>query len=272
MIDGEAHRSEVEAWRAGRYAALRRDIGWLTLAGLDWLRPGPNRVGSAASADVVLPTGPAEIGVIEVDDHGATATGSWLHEGRPVDGLRLVDDREGRPTLLETGHLRQCLIERGGRRALRTWDLAAPARESFTGIEHWAVDAGWRLEARLEETPGRRLEVPDVFGGTAHEDSPGDVVFGLARGTHWLQALPGGEAGELWLIFADATNGQETYGGGRYLYTAAPDAGGRVIVDFNRAYNPPCVFSPYATCWLPWPANRLPVRIEAGERAYEPGH
>jgi uncharacterized protein (DUF1684 family) len=94
------------------------------------------------------------------------------------------------------------------------------------------------------------------------------VVDGTARR---LQALPGGDAGELWLVFGDATNGDETYGGGRFLYTDPPDPDGTFVLDFNRAYNPPCVFSPFATCPLPWPANRLPIRIEAGERAY-PGH
>lgn len=271
MIDPEAHREEVERWRADRYAALRRDIGWLTLAGLDWLRPGTNRVGGDPSADVVVPGAPAQVGVIELRDDVATATGAWQHEGSRVDGLRLEDDRDGTPTLLELGDLRQCLIRRGDRRALRTWDLRGPARSAFAGIDHWPVDPGWRIEARLEPTPGRRLEVPDVFSGTVHEGSPGDLVFEAGGGTHRLQALPGGDAGELWLIFGDATNGDETYAGGRYLYTGPPDGGGRVVIDFNRAYNPPCVFTPYATCWLPWPANRLPIRVEAGERRYAAG-
>jgi uncharacterized protein (DUF1684 family) len=99
-------------------------------------------------------------------------------------------------------------------------------------------------------------------------DVPGDLVFEVGREDLSAQALPGGDAGELWLVFGDATNGRETYGGGRYLYTDPPDADDVVVVDFNRSYNPPCVFSPYATCSLPWPANRLPIRIEAGERAY----
>ena len=97
------------------------------------------------------------------------------------------------------------------------------------------------------------------------------MAFEVGGRTHRLQALRGGDLGELWLIFGDATNGDETYGGGRYLYTAAPDADGAVVVDFNRAYNPPCVFTHYATCSMPWPANRLPIRIEAGEQAWRGG-
>jgi uncharacterized protein (DUF1684 family) len=160
------------------------------------------------------------------------------------------------------------VIERGGRLAIRTWDTAAVARRDFGGIDHWPVDSAWRLTARFEPTPGRILPVPDVLGTVDQEESPGDVVFEIGGVTHRLEALPGGENGEMWLVFGDETNGEETYGGGRFLYTGAPEADGSVVVDFNRAYNPPCVFSPYATCPLPWAANKLPIRIEAGERMY----
>ena len=272
MTDRESHLAEVEAWREGRYAALRRDIGWLTLAGLGWLKPGVNRVGSDPDADVVLPGGPSTAGTVTVTDEGAVADGGFQHDGRPATGLRLVSDQDGEATMLELGPLRICLIERGGRLALRTWDLEAPARRTFTGIDHWPVDAAWRLDARLEPTPGRTIAVPDVLGTNDDEPSPGDVVFEVDGQAYRLQALLGGDSGELWLVFGDATNGDETYGGGRFLYTSAPDAGGSLVIDFNRAYNPPCVFSPYATCPLPWPANRLPIRIEAGERMYDAEH
>jgi uncharacterized protein (DUF1684 family) len=265
----DAHREEVEAWRAERYRRLRSDTGWLTLAGLGWLKPGVNRIGSATDADVVLPSGPPLAGTVTVGDPRVMAEGAFLVAGEPVRDLALASDAGGEPTLLELGSLRLCLIDRGGRLAIRTWDTAAPARRAFEGIDHWPIDPAWRLTARLVATPGRTLEVPDVFGDTGEQPSPGDVEFRVAEETHRLQALPGGDAGELWLIFGDSTNGHETYGGGRYLYTDAPDAKGTVIVDFNRAYNPPCVFTPYATCSLPWPANRLPIRVEAGERRFE---
>jgi hypothetical protein len=269
-MDPAAHRAEVEAWRAGRYERLRADHGWLTLAGLGWLRPGVNRVGTDPTADVVLPSGPAVAGTVTVTDDVALADGTFLHEGRPARRLPLVDDEHDATTLLELGDLRLCLIRRDGRPALRTWDLASPLRASFTGIDHWPIDASWRLEARFEPT-GRTIEVPDVLGVTGSETSPGDAVFVLDGREHRLQALSGGESGELWLVFGDATNGDETYGGGRFLYTDPP-ADGTVIVDFNRAYNPPCVFSPYATCPLPWPENRVPARIEAGERMFGDAH
>lgn len=263
------HAAIVEAWRTQRYVALRRDIGWLTLAGLAWLRPGRNVVGAAPDADVVLPSGPERAGIVEVGDAGVVADGDFLHAGAPVRRLRLVSDHEGDPTMLELGSLRFCLIERGGRPAIRIWDVASPARDVFDGIDHWPVDPAWRLDARFEPSPGRTVAVPDVLGTIEERSAPGDVVFEVDGVTHRLQGLEGGDAGELWLIFGDATNGAETYGGGRFLYTSAPDADGSVVVDFNRAYNPPCVFSPYATCPLPWPRNRLPIRVEAGERAFQ---
>jgi uncharacterized protein len=270
VIDAAAHRAEVEEWRQGRYAALRRDTGWLTLAGLGWLKPGVNRLGTAADADVRLPDGPAEAGTVNVTGEGPIADGVFTHDGEPVRGLRLETDADGPPTLLELGVLRLCVIDRG-RLAIRTWDTESPQRREFTGIDHWPVDPAWRFRARYEPTPGTTLSVPDVIGVVKDEASPGIVAFEVAGVTHRLQGLEGGSNGELWLVFGDATNGDETYGGGRFLYTDAPDPDGWVTVDFNRAYNPPCVFSPYATCPLPWPANRLPIRIEAGERLPEAG-
>jgi uncharacterized protein len=264
-----AHVATVEAWRAERYRRLRNEIGWLTLAGLGWLRPGVNRIGTASNADVILPGGPPVAGTITVPEGGnPTADGDFLHEGAPVRDLALTSDLDGEPTLLELGALRLCLIDRGGRLGIRTWDTQSTARSEFDGIDHWPVDPAWRVMAHLEPTPGRVIEVPDVLGDIESEGSPGDLVFEVDGAARRLQALPGGEAGELWLVFGDATNGDETYGGGRFLYTDPPDPDGTFVLDFNRAYNPPCVFSPFATCPLPWPANRLPIRIEAGERAY----
>lgn len=270
MSDAEetAHRESVEAWRRQRYALLRREIGWLTLAGLGWLREGINRVGSDPDADVVLPGGPPEAGTIAVDGEAVTADGSFLLDGSPASGVQLVTDRDGEPTLLEIGPLRLCVIARGDRLAVRSWDTGAELRRSFQGIDHWPVDSAWRLDARFEPVAERRVSVPDVIGITEEELSPGDVAFEVDGVTHRLQALEGGDAGELWLVFGDATNGVETYGGGRFLYTDPPDPDGRVVLDFNRAYNPPCVFTPYATCPLPWPSNRLPIRITAGERMW----
>ncbi len=259
----------VEAWRRQRYAALRRDMGWLTLAGLGWLREGTNRVGSDDGADVVLPAGPAIAGTVRVEGRSAVADGAFTYDGEPARELHLRSDLDGDPTILELGALRIGLIERGGRLALRTWNLDAPARREFTGLDHWPVDPAWRVLGTLDRSARRSALVPDVLGTAQEEQTEGVVGFELHGTPCRLDALPG-DAGALFLVFGDLTNGTQTYAAGRFLYTEAPDPDGTVAIDFNRAYNPPCALSPYATCPLPWPENRLAVRVEAGERAPVP--
>ena len=257
----EAYRSGVERWYAERLARLRAPESWLSLVALHWLSPGVN--------EVALP-GSAERFRIEVGSDGVRASGDALrHDGAPLPayGLPLVADVDGDPTRLELGSLRIILIRRGERLALRAWDREVAARREFGGIPRFAVDPRWRFDSRFEPTSGRTIAVPDVLGEVAQEPSPGRVAFSVDGVECELDALEGGESGELFLVFADATNGAETYAGGRFLYTDPPDGRG-VVVDFNRAYNPPCVFSPFATCPLPPAENRLPLRIEAGEKAY----
>src|SRR5205823_11226817 len=189
--------------------------------------------------------------------------------GRPVpDGLVLADDQaEGGPTILELGSLRAYLIRRGaGRLALRVKDTASPALREFRGLAYFPIEPAWRVSGRLEPAqPGATLSVPDIVGDVIDEPTPGTVAFELAGSVHRLHALEA-QPGHLWLIFGDATNGSETYGGGRFPVTGPVQPDDSVEVDFNLAYNPPCVFSPHATCPLPPDGNRLDVRVEAGER------
>jgi len=266
--------AEVDAWRQGRYAHLRQPMSWLSLVGLEWLRDGENRVGTAAGANLRLPSGPPVAGWLRLDGGRVTATaegGSGLtNEGRAVQDLGLVSDldapEDGGPTILELGALRMCLVRRGNRFGLRVWDTHAPALREFRGIPHYPVDPAWRVTARFDPAAwGERFEVPDVLGHVEDEPLPGTVVLEVDGREHRIRALDGGD-GQLWLVFGDTTNGETTYHGGRFVYTEPPGADGSVVVDFNRAYNPPCVFSPYATCPLPPAENRLTIRIEAGER------
>ncbi len=268
------HVAEVEAWRAERYRRLRQPMSWLTLVGLEWLRDGDNRVGTGPNVEVRLPSGPPLAGRITLEDGRATATGEpgsgLTHDGQPVAGLELVSDLDAPedpgPTLLELGSLRMCLVRRVDRFGLRIWDTDAPALRAFDGIAHYPVDPAWRVVARFQPAAtGETFALPDVLGEVEDEPLPGTVVFGIDGTEHRIKAIDAGE-GRLWLVFGDATNGETTYGGGRFVYTDPPAADGTVTVDFNRAYNPPCVFSPYATCPLPPAENVLPIRIEAGER------
>lgn len=270
----------IEAWRAQRYAALRRPRSWLTLVGLDWLGEGSNRIGTDPASGVRLGRGPAFAGSIQLRDGSATATsgpdGELRHAGEPARALPIVADSDSTddvpPTLLEVEAFQMNLIRRGARRerfGVRTWDTASAAGAAFEGIRHWPIDPSWAVRATFEPaTAPRTISVPDVLGDILDESSPGVVCFTRDGTVHELDALEGGEAGELWLVFGDATNGAETYGGGRFLYTPPPAADGSVLVDFNRSYNPPCVFSPFATCPLPPSPNRLALRIEAGEQAW----
>jgi uncharacterized protein (DUF1684 family) len=270
----EEHAQAVHAWRVERDERLRSPDGWLALAGLYWLQPGENRFGADPSNAIVLSGAgvPAEAGSIVVEGDAARlehADPMLTMDGKRAADRPLTDDRSEEPTVLELGDLRMFVICRGGDRlALRVRDRAAPALAAFTGMEHFPIDPAWRLTGRLEpDDADEPIEIVDVTGIVTREASPGRVVF-EREGRSWNLRSLEGDGGALWLIFGDATNGTETYGGGRFLYSEPPGDDGSVVVDFNMAYNPPCVFSPYATCPLPPAENRLTLRIDAGERMY----
>lgn len=275
----ERHRHAVESVRARRDASLRDPMGWLALVGLHWLRPGEQRFGADPRNEIMLRHEEGAIpplaGTLELTDgevriHPKPDVALLTIDGEPVpDGLRLVDDVAGDPTTLELGSLRMFLIRRGeDRLALRVKDIAAPALRSFTGLNHFPVDPRWRVIGRLiPALPGSSIRVPDIVGDVLSEATPGDVSFEVAGREHRLHALEA-QPGHLWLIFGDQTNGSETYGGGRFLVSGPVQADDSVEVDFNLAYNPPCVFSPFATCPLPPEGNRLSMAVEAGERMW----
>ena len=259
------HAAQVAAWRAERDERLRSATGWLTLVGLFWLTPGENHVGAHPSNQVILHGHqiPPRVGSMWLEDGRVRFV---PHEGVDLPETELQDDLEGKPTVLEFGTLRFHTIRRGERIGVRVRDTAAPALREFSGVDSYPVDTSWRVRARLEPAPpDTTIEIADVTGGVNSDTTPGSVAFERDGVTWRLAALEGEEDGSLWLIFGDATNGTETYGAGRFLYTEPPADDGSVIVDFNLAYNPPCVFSPYATCPLPPPQNRLALRIAAGE-------
>lgn len=274
----EAHLAEVEAWRAERDAALRRPDGWLSLAGLFWLNEGDNTAGSMPTSDLVFPAerAPLELGVFHrrgnVVSFRPRAGAEVTIDGEPVSGETvLVPDTEGSPTVLEHGSLRFYAIIRGDQVGVRLKDAASPVLARFEGMDYFPVDAAWRVVARFEPyDPPKILRVPNIIGSVEELPSPGAAVFTVDGREVRLE--PTREGDELFFVFGDATNGRETYGGGRFLYTDLPAPDGTLVLDFNRAYNPPCVFTPYATCPLPTRENKLPIPIRAGERAYEGAH
>jgi uncharacterized protein (DUF1684 family) len=274
----DTHRLEVERWRAARDAALRRSTGWLTLVGLSWLHQGENVVGSGPSSDVLLPPGRApevvgtvglERGVVTFVPHPGSGVTS---EGHPVTAsIALKDDAGGRrPTMLRVGPIAFHVIDREGEKAVRVRDTGSPALSTFEGMSYFPIDPSWRVAARFEAFEASiSALLPNVLGRAETYLTPGRLDFGVGGERYRLDAFREAGGDDLFVVFGDATNGLETYGGGRYLHAPLPDANGRVTLDFNMAYNPPCVFTPFATCVLPPPQNRLPLRIEAGEKRYE---
>ena len=237
--------------------------GWLTVVGLEWLDQGSNSIGSGPSNRIRLPAGPPRLGSIEVDGTDALLVSE--------EGTRtLRDDEEGRPTVVSAGSASVHVIRRDGRLAVRIKDSASPARAAFAGLRSFPVEPAWKIDARFEPyEPGRSLQLPTVLDLSQIYPVPGAMAFELDDQPFRLDAYE--EAGEedLFVIFGDRTNGSATFGGGRYLYVkrAGPDR--RTEIDFNKAYNPPCVFTAFATCALAPPPNRLPVAVEAGELRYE---
>jgi uncharacterized protein (DUF1684 family) len=171
-----------------------------------------------------------------------------------------------KPVVLQYGSLKWFIIKRGQKYAIRLRDLKSPYLEELSSIDNFDINPKWKIKARFEKTEGKKIPILDVTGQTNQQDSPGKLVFNIKRKTYSLDALAEGD--ELFIIFGDKTNKVSTYGGGRYIYTSQPDKDGFVWIDFNKAYNPPCAFTPFATCPLPPQQNILKVKIEAGEKTY----
>jgi uncharacterized protein (DUF1684 family) len=259
--------AETESWRAQRERDLKSDTGWLTVAGLTFLKPGASTIGADRDSDVVLPaSAPAHAGELTRQDRDVwftPAPGSGIQlNGAPVEGKIQLKPRDR----LTSGGVSFHLHESGERVGIRIRDVNSPLRRSFKGLRWFAVSDAWTIEARfVPYTQPRQTTVANVLGDFETLTIPGDVVFQVKGQEVRLQAAQSGK--RLWLIFSDATSPRETYRI-RFLYADPPSADGRVTLDFNRAYNPPCAYNPYTTCPVPPPQNRLKVPIRAGERTY----
>jgi uncharacterized protein len=271
-----AFESGQQAWRAQRRERLLAPDGWASLVGLHWIERGTHRIGSGAANGIRLSMGPERLGLLHLEREGVRftpQTGVELGlDGAPLQGATALrtDAHADGPSLLEFdgGRGQAMVIERGGRHALRVRHADAPTRTGFIGLEYWPGGRDWQVDARFEpHPPGRTIPIANIIGTLDDMDNPGVVVFEREGIEYRLEALDDGSE-DLFLVFADRTSGHGSYPAGRYLYTPRPDAGGRMTVDFNHAYNPPCAFTAFATCPLPPPENRLDLSIEAGERAY----
>jgi uncharacterized protein (DUF1684 family) len=260
------------AWHAYRDQRLASEEGWLTLVALLWLKEGDNVAGSGSDAAVVFPAkAPPRLGTFRRMGKSVTfqpepGVAVTTRAGKPFTGGALKSDGEGEPDVLDANGLRFFVVIRGDRVGLRVKDPDAPQRRNFHGIPSYPADPRWRIEAKWEPSPkGTSIPVPNILGTVDATPSPGTAVFTVdGKEFRLTPVLEEGET-NLFFVFADATNRTETYGAGRFLY-AEPAKDGHVVLDFNRAYNPPCAFSPYATCPLPPKQNRLPFAVAAGEK------
>lgn len=269
---------EIESWRAERETNLKKDGSWLTVAGLYWLREGESTVGTDSGNDFVLPEGtaPAFVGTFTYENgkvgfraqEGVTVTRKDK-EGEPVSSATL---EPGEKNAIVLGNLSMWVHASGPRLAIRLRDLDSSIRKEFTRLEWFPVDPAYRITAKFTPHPKPKdVEILNMLGDIERYQSPGVVDFELQGQAVRMEPVWSSERDRLWFIFKDGTSGKETYPAARFLYADAPKEG-TVVVDFNKAYNPPCAFNPYTTCPMPPKENRLKLRIEAGEKNYNKKH
>jgi uncharacterized protein (DUF1684 family) len=294
-VDPEVHRSEIETFSVAREAELAAPDSWFSLIDLHWLNQGLTTLGASVDNDIVVQKEgiPPVLGRLIVD---GTSVGFVAEEGIritegidstlnltagsgafPLDvlGEPVVTEADltaqvgyGRFVVLRHGSVNWIVIRRGDRVALRLRDNESAAYDDFHGIDRYPTSLDWRVTARWVPHE-KTVAVPTVLGTVSQEKSPAFLEFWIAGRRHTLDVTGDADASQYMLVFADETSGRGTYGGGRYLWVSRPDADGRVVMDFNRAYNPPCVWTAFATCPLPSRDNRLGIAVKAGEKAWE---
>jgi len=272
-IDAATYTKEIDQWRAERLASLTGESGWLSLIGLFWLKEGKNTFGSEPANDIVLPKDkvPARAGAFTLANGVVTFETSqpntFMINGEPVTSAQLRNDTEDKPTIIATNSLTFQIIKRGDKLGLRVKDKNNSDRANFKGLEYFPADLKWRIDARFEPyNPPKPMPILNVLGMESDEPSPGAIVFEVNGKTYRLDAMTEKDEPRFFMIFADDTRGKDTYGAGRYLYVDPPDGNNHLVIDFNKAYSPPCAFTNYATCPLPPKQNVLSLAINAGEK------
>jgi uncharacterized protein (DUF1684 family) len=271
-LEAEAHRDSIFEWRQSRHERLASDYGWLSLVGLEWLQEGENRVGSAEDNTIRLSGGPGYWGSVFLEDkqlrfvraneHSVTVDDSYADESV------MVPDIEGSPTVVQSGTIRFYPIYRESY-ALRVKDSLAPTRVNFKGIDNFAIEWNWRINGRfIPGEKGETIEIGNVLGQLIASPVFGRFQFERDGNTYSMVAVSDEESESLEFIFADRSNGHDTYGAGRFVHSDGMPENGRLVVDFNKAYNPPCAFNDYSTCPLPPQENRLNLRVTSGEKDF----
>ena len=266
------YKNEVQKWREKTETELKSENSWLSLAGLFWLKEGDNTIGSDLANDIKLPKSTAQkVGAIEFKDGVAKLSVNTdvkaISDGKPITNLELTSDEKGKPTLIELGDVSFTLIRRENRFGIRVKDKNNINRQQFKGLNWFPIDESYRVEADFEAYKEPKvIDIPNVLGGVYKMKSFGLLKFKIKGKPYTLEPVEEGD--KFFIIFNDLTVRKTTYQAGRFLDADKP-TGGKVILDFNEAYNPPCAFTEFATCPLPPPQNRLKVEIKAGEKRYE---
>jgi uncharacterized protein (DUF1684 family) len=263
-----AYVQSFDKWKAEQVEDLKQN--WLSLAGLFWLKPGENSFGTDAGNAIAFPKGPAHAGVFELQGTDVTVKLSpEAHaniDGKPVTTAKLQPDISGKATVVELGSLRISVIVRGQRIGIRLRDVDSEQAKNYRGPVFFPLDLSYRVTATWVPSDGKKtVDVPNVLGDTTPTPVAGTVVFKINGQEAHLTDLGGDPAKGLSFVFSDLTSKTDTYPGGRFLETD-PVVNGTVVIDFNRAYSPPCAVTPYATCPLAPKENRLAVAISAGEK------
>ena len=266
-----SYRTSLETWRHDYEERLKAPQGWLSVAGLFWLHEGENRMGSDPQSDIVLPGAtPRVAGTVLLHGNKAhirTAPGVALTvNGKPDKGQDLQPDTSAHPDTVALGSLTMVIIQRGTRTGVRLRDPESAARRQFSGLHWFPIDEQYRVRAKWHAyNPAHKISITNVLGMTEEDTTPGFAEFELG-GKSW-RLEPTVEDDELFFAFRDQTSGKETYPSGRFLYADMPK-NGEVILDFNKAHNPPCAFTSFATCPLPLKQNTIGVAVPAGEKRY----
>lgn len=265
------YASEIKSWHQKRVDELKKEEGWLNLAGLFWLNEGDNTIGGNEKNTIVFPAEHSDASLGKVILKNGKVSFEAAKNSAVYNGDELITKAElfpytGKPTVLKHQSLRWFIIQRGDKYAIRLRDLEGPFVKAFKGIETFPISQDWRIKAKFIPTVGKKLTILDITGRSYQQDSPGKLVFNIDGKEYSLEAV--GTKERLHFVFGDLTNKHESYGGGRFLDVPGPDAEGITYIDFNKSYNPPCAFTPYATCPLPTKENKLAVAITAGEKRY----
>jgi uncharacterized protein len=269
--------ADLEAWRDRVGQSLKRDNGWLTLAGRFVMKPGANTFGTGADNDIVFPAelkgvGPARLGVINVDEAAKSVTmtlaegTAWTADGKPIVSPRVLGTSTDKRDWVAFENIAMHVIARDGKYILRLADNKSAVRANFKGRQWYQPNAKFRVEAKYTPyPPGKTIPIVNVLDEVSDEPSPGYVSFKLNGVNYKLDAVGDGEG--LFFVMRDKTSGDTTYRPSRFLSVEKkPEANKTFWLDFNRAYNPPCAFSEFTTCPLPPKQNILRVKIEAGEK------